>query len=436
MSKNEQIKAKAESLTQLELKANLNPQQRAYLAVLKDKMKKILRNKTKQELARSGDLLTLKNYRLILLEILNFLRTKQIPRLDKRLWDWEIGSRELVDMAEVEKQYGVSNLPKPIFTKDGENFFVNVRQSGEISRLLKNNIDLVFPADGEEPFEEVVVSDDGKHVLAIDINNGPSGKPGKIIKVDHNDWEYRLDDMEFDYQAQFSPDSFKLAMLGTFIKNGRILVENDHKIDDPADDLLSYVAFSYSPDGYKKAIVYDNGQDQKVIDGDKKWKKVFKACSQPVYSADASKLAIVDNFQALYINDKLMKIKPENGIIEIVGLPVFSPDSQKIAFVMKQMPENAEFLYEDGEKLWNMAFKNIFTSSIVYSPNCKNIACVARNLKDKIVVIVNGTSPANTKSYEAIEQLTFSPDGEKIMFIGLEKGGYSRVVADVSEFVD
>lgn len=68
------------SLGDLELKANLNQPQREYLGVLKDKMKKILGHKTKQELARAGDLASLKRYKAILEEILDFLRTKKMFR--------------------------------------------------------------------------------------------------------------------------------------------------------------------------------------------------------------------------------------------------------------------------------------------------------------------------------------------------------------------
>lgn len=72
-----------DNLAVLELKANLNSEQREYLEVLKDRMKKVLRGKTKQELAKAGDLETLKKYKIVLTEILNFLRTKEKSLEDK-----------------------------------------------------------------------------------------------------------------------------------------------------------------------------------------------------------------------------------------------------------------------------------------------------------------------------------------------------------------
>lgn len=69
----------------VELKANLNPEQREYLEILKAKMKKVLGNKTKQELAKAGDLVSLKNYKQILIEVLEFLQTKEM----KYYSDWD-----------------------------------------------------------------------------------------------------------------------------------------------------------------------------------------------------------------------------------------------------------------------------------------------------------------------------------------------------------
>lgn len=69
-------------LDALYLKANLNPQQRDYLQVLKAKMKNILGGKTKQELADEGNLKKLNEYKSILKEILDFLNSKKI-----KLWE-------------------------------------------------------------------------------------------------------------------------------------------------------------------------------------------------------------------------------------------------------------------------------------------------------------------------------------------------------------
>lgn len=70
------------SFEALESKANLNPEQRAHLELLKDKMRKILGGKTKQELARAGDLDALNKYKIVLESILKFLKTKEM-KFDK-----------------------------------------------------------------------------------------------------------------------------------------------------------------------------------------------------------------------------------------------------------------------------------------------------------------------------------------------------------------
>lgn len=69
---------RATNLEALELKANLNPRQREYLEVLKDKLKKVLGNKTTEQLAKENDLESLKMYKEVLDEILEFLQTKEM----------------------------------------------------------------------------------------------------------------------------------------------------------------------------------------------------------------------------------------------------------------------------------------------------------------------------------------------------------------------
>ena len=86
-------KSETSDLAVLELKADLNSEQREYLEVLKDKMKKILGGKTKEQLAKAGDLATLKNYKNVLDDILEFLETK------------EIKEGELEKKFELKKQY-------------------------------------------------------------------------------------------------------------------------------------------------------------------------------------------------------------------------------------------------------------------------------------------------------------------------------------------
>lgn len=100
--KNYQENSEDHGLQDMELKANLNPEQRAYLEVLKDKMKKVLGNKTKQELAKVGDLVTLKNYKAVLEEILKFLQTKEIKIVAQELvFNRPDGSNMKIDIPEV-----------------------------------------------------------------------------------------------------------------------------------------------------------------------------------------------------------------------------------------------------------------------------------------------------------------------------------------------
>lgn len=78
----QQIAPETSSLAALELKANLNEEQKSHLEKLKAKMNKILGNKTAKQLAAEGDLESLKKYNVILDEILEFLKTKKMEQTD------------------------------------------------------------------------------------------------------------------------------------------------------------------------------------------------------------------------------------------------------------------------------------------------------------------------------------------------------------------
>jgi len=124
-------------LRTMELKANLNSEQRDYLALLKAKMKKILGNKTKEQLAKAGDLASLIKYKAVLGEILEFLRKKEMKYSKITAVNSE-GEKIEVDLtAELEKS-------KEFFENQGidwvgfpDEIHLNQQQEIEFKRCVK-----------------------------------------------------------------------------------------------------------------------------------------------------------------------------------------------------------------------------------------------------------------------------------------------------------
>lgn len=161
--------SEASDLATLELKANLNPEQRVYLEVLKDKMKKILGGKTKQELAKAGDLVSLNKYRAVLVDILEFLKTKEIKNdrlifvtlegrevkieIPKELKYWgEFYQKQGIDWIEMPKKIELTDEDREELTKGAE----TLCPDGNFEKLKMLIIPAGLAATGEKYWKLLV----------------------------------------------------------------------------------------------------------------------------------------------------------------------------------------------------------------------------------------------------------------------------------------
>ena len=128
--------AETANLQSLELKANLNPEQRTYLEKLKARAGKILGNKTVEDLEKAKDIKSLKKYKEILQEILEFLKTKvmkgviegKTPEGKKVKFELQ---EQLESWRDFYKKHNVDWAPLP------EDISVTKEQAKEMRRLIK-----------------------------------------------------------------------------------------------------------------------------------------------------------------------------------------------------------------------------------------------------------------------------------------------------------
>ena len=113
-------------------------------------------------------------------------------------------------------------------------------------------------------------------------------------------------------------------------------------------------------------------------------------------------------------------------LIEVPS-PVFSPDSQRLAYDVQikyevDMSDTWEgFVVVDGEKGENYN-EGIEERSLVFSPDSRRVAYVATRsagFSEEDVVVVDGQEQRTLNGFNSIESLVFSPDSQRLAYVGL-----------------
>jgi len=161
------------------------------------------------------------------------------------------------------------------------------------------------------------------------------------------------------------------------------------------------------------------------------------------FSPDSKNYAgytVNETFYHLYENDWY----DENIFFREIRVPVYSPDSNKLAAIIKPLdvPET-DFEYslivKSGKdyKQWDCVFSNC--GNPVFSPNSQDIAVPItfnqweQDNKTTWTIAINGKFLVE-KTYDRCMNLHFSPDGDKIMFNAVKDKNIYRVVKNINEF--
>lgn len=197
---------------------------------------------------------------------------------------------------------------------------------------------------------------------------------------------------------------------------------------DPQTDLETLTAnLIISPDLQHAAyIVQEKELYVPVVDG-QRWQPIENG-HPPVFSPTSQQLALA-NFRD---GQRRMVINGEEGpAYDGMGRPVFSPDGQRLAYSVKQ--DDQWFVVVDGQE--RGPYQAIMTgdlvqgkplilmdvSPIVFSPDSQRIAFVAQK-GNQWFLIIDGVETLLPYDGVVLSSLTFSPDGQQFAYIAEDKG--------------
>lgn len=316
------------------------------------------------------------------------LSEKWIKEIKKRYWP-EIKTREditdfakaLTDHNEDGSFYNVS----PVISPDGSKFvFISNRddlfdvfladtKTGEI-------IDKIIKGNTSANFEELQIltpglswSPDGKKI-AISVK---AGDKDAIFIIDIKTGDKRKITTNFNSisYVNWSPDKNKLAFVGSTAKESNIYVYNlsTNKVDIITDDIFSDFNPTWSPDG---KFIYFSSDRGKYISKDS-IPSDFKIVNYNTQNRDLYKVDITTKIITRITDVPYSKL----------GYAQFSSDGKKMLYISD----------ENG-------ISNIY--------------------KGEYDSLGNFISRPITNSISPLDQISLSKDGKKLLFTGLNKGGY------------
>lgn len=184
-----------------------------------------------------------------------------------------------------------------------------------------------------------------------------------------------------------------------------------------------YVALEiiFAPDGKQIAYrAYEKDAQDKgwfVGVGDTKG-KTYKSVSNPVFSPDSQKVAYIVDQQ----EKRFVVINKEEGksYDNILGSVVFSSDSRRTVYIAYDIQEEKKMVVVDEEE--GEFYDNVFGGPIFLSDN-KTTAYLANQGREWFLVV----GDEEQKHYDMIRDYSTSPDSQKIVYAGLrediESGG-------------
>jgi len=316
------------------------------------------------------------------------LSEKWIKELKKTYWP-ELKTREdITDFAKEltnhEKDGGFYNV-SPVISPDGSKFafisnrddlfdvFLAESRNGEIiEKLIQGNT--------SSNFEEL-------QVLTPGLSWSPDGKKIAIsVKAGDNDAIFIIDIKSGDKQkittkfngikyVNWSPDKSKLAFVGSDSKQSNIYIYNlnTNSIESLTDDLFSDYNPTWTPDGKYIYFTSDRGKytSAELIPSEFKMSN-YKADNRNLYKIEVS------TKQITRVTDV-----PESKL----GYAQFSSDGKKMLYV------------SDENGITNIYIREEDSAGVMVSRP-----------------ITNSLSP--------LDQISLSKDGKKLLFTGLNKGGY------------
>jgi Tol biopolymer transport system component len=143
-----------------------------------------------------------------------------------------------------------------------------------------------------------------------------------------------------------------------------------------------------------------------------------------VISADYKRAAYVCQDESgawVVVNETASKTYPD--LVQV--LPVFSPDSKRIAFIATTVDRNKSFVVVDGKE-WEPVERVATNRTLQFSPDGKRLAFVGGRA-DKAFVMLDGVVGPE---FAGVGEVQFSSDSKRFSYVALLANGKALVVAD------
>ncbi len=212
------------------------------------------------------------------------------------------------------------------------------------------------------------------------------------------------------------------------IRDGKQIAVINGAAGKPFEAIESIV---FSPDGRNYAYVAKNSDIWHLVSSARE-EIMFHHIGEPVFSPDSRHIA----FQASANEEWYIVLdnKQSEGGKYSYQQPVFSADSTKLAFI-ENIDANKGRLHITDRDFNNLQIVDAVNSKIVRSPDGKQVAVVAEmNGRQQLVQIAFDRPDAVTKGtvYDTVSNVAFSPDGVSLAYEAI-RGKEHYLVLDGKE---
>jgi Tol biopolymer transport system component len=305
----------------------------------------------------------------------------------------------------------VDGIPGPHYDSiaSGSNAIVFSPDGKRIAYVAKKKGKSVPVVDGKEGPEfddigdgSVAFSPDSQHIAYAGPIGGSwfIGLDGQVLR----DWP----SCEYIRPPVFSKDGKRLACHAgvggkkVLIIDGKVVSELDRLAKDSlalSTDLTRYAYVTIEPNG-KQHVIAD-GRHLPKFDG-------IAQGGMPIFSPNGQRMAYVaatNNNAALVVDENLGQ-----EYDQVLGI-TFSPDGKRFACVVgRKKDDKACVLLDGNEQKW---FDNILAGSPVFSPTGEKVAYRAARGDKRLVVVDSTEGPL----YDGLaRELLFSPDGSRLAY--------------------
>ena len=394
---------------------------------------------------------------------------------DKRLWDWKVGERQVFDKEVFEKN---KRMPVDVvFRSDGERFSAVVdatdkeyaREIDEDKLSLNpqnfgRNADVVciekddrrglkfhhkvenlfYPKKGRDVFYYLDFNDGSKRVL---MKNGKrfgdnygavsyieTSADGKTVVGAEN--EYVLETLSKDPAKDYT----KIVVNDSYLETGNSC-SGKVNIDEAGKKVIFSTQTEY-------AVIHDLETGEETVKPQILNEQNYYEITQLALSSGGENYAMVASKQLPqgsqvddihYQDDIMFNDILTHCELDETGKIVFSPDGKRVAFCGEKEGYWGIYIVDEDGLANDERFRGYRVlgriSDPVWSDDGEHIAYISNVDEGTDMmkgVYVDGQRNQKFFDFEKISNLSFSPDGEKVMFIGKKDGNYFRIVEKLS----